>query len=130
MLKFSLLNYSDAYMVVKRTVTITGAEGQGTAAQRQTKRKTGERNKRVICKNCTPLINWISEINNTHVDNAKDLDVVMSMYDLIECSDNHCQTSGSLWQYYKNETDVAVNAAITDSKSLKFKVKITGTVPQ
>ena len=48
MLKFSLLNYSDAYMVVKRTVTITGAEGQGTAAQRQTKRETGERNKRVI----------------------------------------------------------------------------------
>ena len=102
MLKFSLLNYSDAYIVVKRTVTITGAEGQGTAAQRQTKRETGERNKRVISKNCTPLINWISEINNTHVDNAKDLDVVMSMYDLIECSDNHCQTSGSLWQYYKN----------------------------
>ena len=44
-------------------------------------------------------INEINEINNTQVDNAKDIDIVMPMYNLIEYSDNYAKTSGSLWQY-------------------------------
>ena len=45
--------------------------------------------KKVIFKDCAPFTNCISEINNTQVDNAKDLDIVMPMYNLIEYSDNY-----------------------------------------
>ena len=58
----------------------------------------------------------------TDIDNVKDIDVVMPMYNLIEYSDNYSKASGSLWQYYKNDP----NDNITESESFKFKVKITG----
>ena len=50
----------------------------------------------MIFKNCTPFINGISEINNTQIDNAKDIDIVMPMYNLIEYRDNYAKASGSL----------------------------------
>ena len=49
----------------------------------------------------------------------------MPMYNLIEYSDNYSKTSGSLWQYYKDDP----NNNLTDSESFKFKVKITGNTP-
>ena len=55
-------------------------------------------NKKVIFKNCAPFAICISEINNTQVDKAKDFDFVMSMYNLIEYSDNYSKTSGCLWK--------------------------------
>ena len=51
----------------------------------------------------TEFTDWISEINNRQIDNAKETDVVMSMYNLIEYSDNYSETSASLWQYYRDE---------------------------
>ena len=81
--------------------------------------------KGVVLKNCAPFTNCISEINNTQVDNAKDIDIVMLMYNLIEYSDNYTKTSGSLWQYYRDEP----NDNLADSESFKFKVKITGKTP-
>ena len=59
-------------------------------------------NKKVIFKNCAPFTNCISEINNTQIDNAKDIDIVMPMYNLIEYSDNYAKTTGSLWKYCKD----------------------------
>ena len=59
--------------------------------------------KGVIFKNCKPFFSCKSEINYTQVHNAKDLHVVMPMYDLIEYSDNYLKTSGSLWQYYRDK---------------------------
>ena len=53
-------------------------------------------------KNCAPFTNFISEINNTDLDKAKDIDIVMPMYNLIEYSDNYSKTSGGWWQYIKN----------------------------
>ena len=64
--------------------------------------------KKVIFKNCALFTDCISKINNTQVDNAKDIDIVMPMYNVIEYSVNYSKTSGSLWQYCKNipgETD-------------------------
>ena len=116
MLKSSLCDYSDAYILVKGTITITG-EGADAAA-----RQADERDKEVVFKNCAPFTNCISEINNTQVDNAKDIDIVMPMYNLIEYSDNYAKTSGSLCQYYIDEP----NNNLADSESFKFKVKITG----
>ena len=87
MLKSSLCDYSDAYILVKGTITING-KGADAAA-----RQADERDKGVSFKNCAPFINCISEINNTQIDNAKDIDIVMPMYDLIEYSDNYAKTS-------------------------------------
>ena len=83
MLRTSLCDYSDGYILVSGTIIITG-EGNDDAA-----RRLDERNKGVIFKNCAPFTDCISEINNTQIDNAKDIDVVMPMYHLIEYSDNY-----------------------------------------
>ena len=100
-LKSGLCDYSYAYSRLKGTITNTGAEEEGTSAQKQTIREVHERNKAVIFKNCVPVTNCISEIKPTHVDNAKDIDVVMSTNNLIEYIDNYSKTSGSLFQYYR-----------------------------
>ena len=122
MLKSSLCDYSDAYILVKGTITITGA-GNDAAA-----RQADERDKGVVFKNCAPFINCISEINNTQIDNAKDIDIVMPMYNLIEYSNNYAKTTGSLWQYFRDEP-VDDDDDIEDSKSFKSKIKITGKTP-
>ena len=83
MLKSSLWDYNDLYILVKGTVTITGARADAAA------RKADERDKGVKFKNCSPFINCKTEINNTEIDNAKDIDIVMPMYNLIEYSDNY-----------------------------------------
>ena len=82
MLNSSLCDYSDAYILVKGKITITG-RGADVAAK-----QADDRDKAVTFKNCAPFTNCISEINNTQVDNAKDIDIVMPMYNLIEYSDN------------------------------------------
>ena len=61
-----------------------------------------------------PFTNCISEINNTQVDNAKDIDIVMPMYNLIEYSDNYSKTSGGLWKYCKDIPTVNNDCAIID----------------
>ena len=119
MLKSSLCDYSEAYILVKRKAAITGA-GNNVPT-----RKADERDKRVAFKNCAPFINCINEINNTKVDNAKDIDIVMPMYNLMEYSDNYVKTSGCLWQYYRDEP----NDNLADSESSKSKIKITGKTP-
>ena len=118
-LRSNLCDYADAYILVKGTITITGA-GNDDAAKR-----LDERNKGVIFKNCAPFTKCINRINNTEIDNAKDIDIVMPMYNLIEYSDNYSKTSGSLWQYYKDDP----NDNITQSESFKSKIKITGKTP-
>ena len=119
MLKSCLCDYTDAYTLVKGKITITGA-GDDAAA-----RQADERDKGVAFKNCAPLIGCISEINNTQIDNAKDIDIVMPMYNLIEYSDNYAKTSESLWQYYRDEP----NDNLPNSESLKSKIKITEKTP-
>ena len=91
MLKSSLYNYNDGYILVKGEITIN-VVGADAAA-----RQADETDKGVISKNCTPFINCKSEINNTEIDNAKDIDIAMPMYNLIEYNDNYSKTSESLW---------------------------------
>ena len=111
--------YSDAHVLVKGRITITGAGDDAAATQ------ADERNKGVIFKNCARFTNCKSGINNTEIDNAKDIYIVMSMYNLLEYSDHYSETSGSLWQYYKDEP----NDKLTDSESFKSEIKITGNTP-
>ena len=74
MLKSSLCDYSDAYILVKGTISVNNTAAQGAAANNT--------NKKVIFKNCAPFTNCITDINNTQIDNAKDIDIVMPMYNL------------------------------------------------
>ena len=124
MLKSSLCDYSDAYILIKGTTSVNNTAAQGAAVNNN--------NKKVIFKNCAPFTNCISENNNTQIDNAKDIDIVMPMYNLIEYSDNYAKTTGRLWQYCKdiparnanNEIIVFDVNNVTDS--LNIKAKITG----
>ena len=93
MLNSSLCDYSNAYILVKGKITITGAGADAAA------READERKKGVIFENYDPFINYKTEINNTEIDHAKDIDIPMPMYNLIEYKDNYSKTSGRLWQY-------------------------------
>ena len=126
MLKSSLCDYSDAYIEIYAYITIsvnnTAAEG---AAVNNNDRK-------VIFKNCAPFTNCINEISNTQVDNAKDIDIVIPRYNLIEYSDNYAKTTGNLWQYCKDIPARDANNIIEEftggntTDSFNFKAKITG----
>ena len=83
MLRSNLCDYADAYILVKETITFTGA-GDAPAAK-----QLDERDKGVIFKSWAPFTKCISRINNTDIDNAQDIDIVMLMYNLIEYSDNY-----------------------------------------
>ena len=69
----------------------------------------------------------MSEISNTQIDNAKDFDVVMPMYNLIEYNDNYSETSGILWQYCRDEPavndDFAIVNIVTNNTTSLFKTK-------
>ena len=94
MLRSNLRDYAYAYILVKGKITITGAGADAAA------RQADEINKGVTFKNCAPFAKYICRINNTEIHNAKDIDIVMPMYNLNEYSDNYSKTTGSLWQYY------------------------------
>ena len=115
MLRSNLCDYADEYILLNGT-----GDGNDDAAKR-----TDKRDKGVIFKNCAPFTKCISRINNTEIDNAKDIDIVMPAYNLIEYSDDYLKTSGSLWPYYKDDP----NDNLANSKLFKSKVKITGKTP-
>ena len=81
MLRSSLCDYSDAYILVKGNITVNNTAADGAAANNT--------DKKVIFKNCALFTNCISKINNTQIANTEDIDIVMPMYNLIEYSDNY-----------------------------------------
>ena len=122
MLKSSLCDYSDAYILVSATITVPNTAAAGV---NQNNRKN------IIIRNCAPFTNCISEINNTQIYNAKDIYIVMLMYNLKEYRDNYSKLSGSLWLFYRDEPFIDDNGAIADfpadnnnSALVKFKTKI------
>ena len=109
-IKSNLCDYSDAYILVTGNITATG----------------GDANTRVAFKNCAPFTKCITHINDEHVDNIDNFDIIMAMYNLIEYSDNYSDTSGSLWQFKRDESPATntvnpedVSTAI--SSSFKYK---------
>ena len=89
MLISSLCDYSDAYILFKRNITVNNTAAAGAAANNT--------NKKVVFKNWASFTNCISKINNKDIDNAEYIDIVMPMYNLIEYSDNYSKICGSLW---------------------------------
>ena len=110
MLKSDLCDFSDAYIVVKGDITITSPDN-------------AKRNKEVVFKNNPPFISCISKINGIKIDKAEGLDVVMAMYNLLEYSKNYKKTTGSLWNYYRDQPSDVLS---TNSESFKYKTSITG----
>ena len=123
MINSSLCGYSDAYIFVKGTITI---------AQVKPPAQPQYVGKNVVFKNCTPFTDCISEINNAQIDDAKYINVIMAMYNLVKYSDNYSKTSRGLWQYHRYYPALTDGGAIAEfsiankSASLKFKQKITG----
>ena len=85
----SLCDYSDAYILVTGNITVTG----------------GNNNTKVAFKNCAPFNKCRTEINETFVDEADIIDITMPMYNLLEYSDNYSDTSGSLWNFNRDEIE-------------------------
>ena len=85
-LKSSLCDYSSAYILVSRTITVAAQAGDNA----------NNVNKEVVFINCVPYTDCISEINKTQIDNAKDINIAIPMCILIEYSNNYSKTSGSL----------------------------------
>ena len=75
-LKSSLWDNSDAHILVKGNISVNNTAAAASAVNNT--------NKKLIFKNCAPFINWISKINNTQIDSAEYIDIVIPMYNLIE----------------------------------------------
>ena len=128
MLRSHLCDYSDAFIVVKGGITLTGTNANS------------RRNTKVTFKNNAPFRSCITKINNKFIDNAEDLDIVMPTYNLLEYSDNYSMRSGSSWNDYRNEMNddenendanenMVNNNKTTTSKSFKYNAKIIGSTP-
>ena len=119
MLRSNVCDYSDAYILVEETITAADADAKNT-------------NKKVIFKNCAPFTRCISRINNTQIDDAQHIDVVMPMYNLIEYSDNYSKIFGILFQYCRDVPAVDNNGDVNDfteaniTDSFNLKEKLTG----
>ena len=107
-IKSNLCDYSDAYILVTGNM-----------------RATGGGDTKFAFKNCAPFTKCITHINDEHVDNADNLNIIMPMYNVIEYSDKYSDTSGSLWQFKRDEQYMnnrnPDNANTDDSISLKCK---------
>ena len=125
MLRSSLCDYSDAYILVKGTATVNGVVN---GAENEILR----RNRPLILKNNAPLVLCMTKINNEFIEDADDLDTVMPMHNLLEYSKNYRKTIGSLYNYYRDELsdynnpNEFPNANVVNSNTFKYKNKITG----
>ena len=112
LLKSNLCDFSDAYIIVKGIITVVRPNNE-------------KRNKAVTFKNNAPFINCISEINGVKIDNAEDLDVLITMYNLLEQSKYYKIARDSLWSYYR---DGPTNPLSSNSESFKYKTSITENI--
>ena len=124
MLNSSLWDYSVAYILVQGTIII--------APELTLAANSDNNDKEVVFKDCALFADFISEINNIQIGNAKDIDVFMPINNSIEYSDNYSKALGSLWQYcrYKlaltNGGTIAIFHAANNSALFNLKQKITG----
>ena len=126
-LRSDLCNYSDAYILVKGTVTVNGVVN---GAENEILR----RNRPLILKNNAPFVSCMTKINNEFIEDADDLDIVMPMDNLLEYSKNYRKTIGSLYNYYRDELsddnnpNNFPNTNVVNSSAFEYKNKITGNM--
>ena len=118
----SLCDYSDAYILVTGNITVTRTIA-GDPVQRKQPLNAATQ---VVFKNCAPFKNCRTEINDTFVDYADFINIAMAMCNLIKYSDIYSNSSGSLWDFKRDE--IANNANVTnDGNAPSFKYK-TGLI--
>ena len=100
-LKSSLCEYNDSYILVRGDITVTAASET-----------------QIAFRNCSPFTKCIKKIDGTAIDDAEDLDLVMSVYNIIEYSSKWSETTGSLWFYSKDE---ATNFNVDIARDNNFK---------
>ena len=124
MLRSDLCDYSDAYILVKGKITVSANAGVNN--------NRDKKNRPLAFKNIAPFISCISKINDELIENAEDLDIVMPMYNLLEYSKNYRKTTGSLFNYYRDELiyetndNNGLNENVINSEFFKYKTSITG----
>ena len=127
MLRSNLCDYSDAYILVKGTITVMALEANNGANNVRDKK-----NKPLILKNNASFVLCITRIDGELIEDADDLDTVMPMYNLLEYSKNYRKTIGSLYNYYRDELtndgndNNFDNRNVVNSEAFKYKNKITG----
>ena len=126
MLRSNLCDYSDAYILVKGAITVTAPGVNNNADNIRDKR-----NRPLILKNNAPFVSCITRINGELIEDADDLNIVMSIYNLLEYSKNYRKTIGSLYNYYRDEltnddNDNFANVNVVNSEAFKYENKITG----
>ena len=99
----SLCDYSDAYILVTGDITVTGSDN----------------NTKIAFKNCTPFNKCRTEINETFVDETDIINITMSMYNLLEHINNYSDTSGSLWNFKRDEIEGDVDLTIGNTSWFK-----------
>ena len=125
-LRSNLCDYSDAYILVKGTITVTASGVNNNADNIRDKI-----NRPLTLKNNAPFVSCIARINGELIEDADDLDIVMSMYNLLEYSKNYRKTIGSLYNYYRDELSDDIddnnfdNINVVNSNTFKYKNKIT-----
>ena len=117
----SLCDYCDVYVLVTGNISVkrrNAADTDDIALGAITQ---------VIFKNCAPFKKCRTEINETFVDETDCINITMPMYNLIEYSDNYSDTSGSLWQFKRDE--IINNADVTNDNNaplFKYKANLIG----
>ena len=120
MLMSDLCDYADVYILVNGTITVAGNQPRD------------RQNRPLILKNNAPFVLCITRINNELIEDADDLDIVMPMYNLLECSKNYRKTTGSLYSYYRDELNDDANLNnfannnVVSSNSFQYKNKTIG----
>ena len=83
----------------------------------------GDVGTKVAFKNCTPSIQSVIHVNDEHIETCENLDIIMQMYNLLEYSDNYADSCASLWQFKRDELNVATNPGVTTDNLTSFKCK-------
>ena len=114
-IKPNLCDYSDAYILVTGDIKV-----EDIAA-----------NTNVAFKNCVPFTRFVTHINDEHVETAENLDIIMPMYNSIKYSDNYAGSSGSLYQFKRDESPMndagnPNNVALDNSTYFKYKASLLG----
>ena len=111
--KPNLCYYAEAYILIDGTIRAAAADA----------------NTWLALKNCAPFTKCNLEINDEHVNTTENLDITMTMYNLIEYSDNYQDSSATLYQYKRDEPpedDAVANLTADNSSSLKYKISLLG----
>ena len=109
-LESNLCDYSDAYILVAGNIIVA----------------VGDANTKVAFKNCAPFRKCRTEINETFIDEAEHINITMTMYNFTGYSDNYSDTSGSLWQFKRDEIIGNINLTNSNSSSFKYKSSLIG----